>query len=107
MTESTHEVSGAGLTAVATTAALGFDKAQMAVASAVLAEAEAEATEHLKAAQRDPTVAHQSKIYPPGSEYALTQALSQLLGAILGILKESWLEGLAGLNKLRKAYFCI
>ena len=87
--------------------ALGFDKAKMAQASAALAEAEELSAEHMRAAQRDPSIAHQSKIYPPGSEYALCQCLSQLLGAILGILKESWMEGLQGLNKLRKAYLTL
>lgn len=79
----------------------------MAQATIALAEAEEASAEHLRAAQRDPSLAHQSKIYPPGAEYALCQCLSQLLGAILGILTESWLQGLQGLNKLRKAYLTL
>jgi hypothetical protein len=76
----------------------------MSKATQVLLEAEQSADEHYNMVVRDPTTGHQSKVYPPGSEYLLVQAHAQLLGAILGILKESWTESLTGLNKLRKGY---
>jgi hypothetical protein len=76
----------------------------MSKATLVLNEAEQSASEHYNMVVRNPTTGHQSAIYPPGSEYLLAQAQAQLLGAILGILKESWTESLTGLNKLRKGY---
>lgn len=69
-----------------------------------LAEAEESAVEHQKRAIRDPSTAHQSAIYPVGSEYALCHAESQLMGAVVAVLNESLTESLRGFYKLRKAF---
>lgn len=69
-----------------------------------LAEAEESALDHQKRAIRDPSTAHQSAIYPVGSEYALCHAESQLMGAVVAVLNESLTESLRGFYKLRKAF---
>ncbi|KAF2722679.1 hypothetical protein K431DRAFT_43356 [Polychaeton citri CBS 116435] len=85
-------------------ATLGFEKEIMEQAAARLAEAEEAAAEHHRRAVRDPSTAHQSRIYPPGSEYALCQAEAQLMSAVVGVLNESLTESLRGFYKLRKAF---
>jgi hypothetical protein len=60
--------------------------------------------DHQKRAIRDPSTAHQSAIYPIGSEYALCHAESQLMGAVVAVLNESLTESLRGFYKLRKAF---
>ena len=59
-----------------------------------LAEAEEAAAEYQRRAIRNPSAAHQSKIYPPGSEYALCHAEAQLMSAVIGVLNESLTESL-------------
>lgn len=69
-----------------------------------LAEAEESALDHQKRAVRDPSTAHQSDIYPVGSEYALCHAETQLMSAVVAVLNESLTESLRGFYKLRKAF---
>ncbi|UJO11189.1 Inclusion body clearance protein iml2 [Fulvia fulva] len=85
-------------------ATLGFEKEIMEQASSRLADAEESASEHQRRAIRDPSTAHQSKIYPVGAEYALCHAETQLMTAVVGVLNESLTESLRGFYKLRKAF---
>ncbi|KAL9006223.1 MAG: hypothetical protein Q9188_001047 [Gyalolechia gomerana] len=84
-------------------ATLGFEPEIMREASDRLADAEATASADLRRAQRD-THAYRSAIYPPGSEYALCLAESQLMSAVVGVLNESLTESIRGFYKLRKAF---
>ncbi|TKA22225.1 hypothetical protein B0A50_08094 [Salinomyces thailandicus] len=91
-------------TALFLQAALGFEKPIMEQAAARIAEAEESASEHQRRAIRDPSSAHQSKIYPVGAEYALCHAETQLMSAVVAVLNESLTESLKGFYKLRKAF---
>ncbi|KAM0286408.1 hypothetical protein ACHAQH_000834 [Verticillium albo-atrum] len=81
---------------------LGFEKDVMAEASSTLAECETRAWTELKTAQRKGE--KHSTVYPPGTEYSLVVAQSQLMSAVVSVLHESLTEGLKGFYKLRKAY---
>ncbi|PPJ56338.1 hypothetical protein CBER1_00748 [Cercospora berteroae] len=85
-------------------ATLGFEKEIMEQAALRLADAEEAASEHQRRALRDPSTAHESKIYPRGSEYALCHAETQLMAAVVAVLNESLTESLRGFYKLRKAF---
>ncbi|TKA61815.1 hypothetical protein B0A55_11961 [Friedmanniomyces simplex] len=91
-------------TALFLRAVLGFEKEVMEKAHACLMDAEEVASEHQRRAIRDPSKAHQSKIYNPGAEYALCHAESQLMSAVVAVLNESLTESLKGFYKLRKAF---
>jgi hypothetical protein len=91
-------------TALFLRATLGFEKDVMEQASTRLAEAEDSAWDHHRRAVRDPSTSHQSKIYPPGAEYALCHAEAQLMSAVVAVLNESLTESLRGFYKLRKAF---
>ncbi|KAK4905547.1 Mitochondrial outer membrane protein iml2 [Elasticomyces elasticus] len=91
-------------TALFLRAVLGSEKEVMEKAQACLNDAEETASEHQRRAIRDPTKAHQSKIYNAGAEYALCHAESQLMSAVVAVLNESLTESLKGFYKLRKAF---
>lgn len=84
-------------------ATLGFEPEIMREASDRLADSETTASADLRKAQRDPH-AYRSAIYPPGSEYSLCLAESQLMSAVVGVLNESLTESIRGFYKLRKAF---
>ncbi|OTA99837.1 hypothetical protein M426DRAFT_16068 [Hypoxylon sp. CI-4A] len=88
---------------------LGFEKAIMVEASNRLTECENTAWNEMKRAQKETKSGHEAedRIYPPGSEYALVIADSQLMSAIVGVLHESLTEALKGFYKLRKAYISL
>ncbi|THW59648.1 hypothetical protein D6D20_06350 [Aureobasidium pullulans] len=85
-------------------ATLGFEQDIMREASERLGQAESAAYDHQRRADKD---AYHSKIYPPGSEYALCLAESQLMSAVVAVLNESLSESIKGFYKLRKAYVAL
>ncbi|KAL9579083.1 MAG: hypothetical protein Q9212_005319 [Teloschistes hypoglaucus] len=87
-------------------ATLGFEPEVMREASDRLVEAETTASADQKKAQRD-SQSHRSAIYPPGSEYALCYAESQIMSAVVSVLNESLTESIRGFYKLRKAFITL
>ncbi|KAI0834319.1 hypothetical protein F5Y06DRAFT_157268 [Hypoxylon sp. FL0890] len=85
---------------------LGFEKDIMAEASSRLTDCENICWNEMKKAQKE-AKADEDRIYPPGSEYSLVIADSQLMSAIIAVLHESLTEALRGFYKLRKAYIAL
>ncbi|QIX02252.1 hypothetical protein AMS68_007769 [Peltaster fructicola] len=85
-------------------AIMGMQKDDIEKACKILADAETTASEFHKRAQADRTTAHQSAIYPPGTEYALAHAESQLMYAVCAVLNASFIESVKGLYKIKKAW---
>ncbi|KAL2221251.1 outer membrane protein iml2 [Thermoascus aurantiacus ATCC 26904] len=90
-------------------ATLGFEQEVMREASERLSEAETSAANDQHRAQHNAHApnAYRSQIYAPGAEFALCQAIAQLMGAIIGVLNESLTESIKAFYKLRKAYITL
>jgi hypothetical protein len=103
------------------TSILGFEKEEIAAAGVQLSESENRSWEEMKRAQRDAQKTAggwfsrgsgaagemTGSIYPPGSEFALLNAESQLMSAVVAVMHESVTEGLKGFYKLRKAFITL
>ncbi|EAW07801.1 TTC39/IML2 family protein [Aspergillus clavatus NRRL 1] len=90
-------------------ATLGFEQDIMRQASERLNEAETTASVDQHRAQHNsqaPNTYH-SAMYTPGTEFALCQAMAQLMGAVVGVLNESLTESIKGFYRLRKAYITL
>ncbi|KAF8867095.1 outer membrane protein-like protein iml2 [Acephala macrosclerotiorum] len=85
---------------------LGVEKELLKDAAATLQVAETKTWEDMKKAQKEPT-AFQSHIYPPGTEYLLCFAISQLTSAICAVLSGSVTEAVRGFYKLRRSYLTL
>lgn len=81
---------------------LGMEKSVMAETVEMLNECETRAWEDMKAAERRGK--RGDSIYPPGTEYELVKAETQLMGAVVGVLHESLMEAMKSFYKLRKAF---
>ncbi|KAG2415522.1 hypothetical protein HFD88_006713 [Aspergillus terreus] len=90
-------------------ATLGFEQEIMRQASERLNIAETSAATDQHKAQHNshaPNTYH-SQIYAPGTEFALCQAMAQLMSAVVGVLNESLTESIKGFYKMRKAYITL
>ncbi|CZS90296.1 hypothetical protein WAI453_004236 [Rhynchosporium graminicola] len=85
---------------------LAAEKELMKDAATVLQSAENKNWEDMKTAQKSPT-AYQSSIYPPGTEYLLCYAVSQLTSAICAVLSGSVTGAMGGFFKLRKSFLTL
>lgn len=83
-------------------ATLGFEPETMKKASQTLSKAESMAWKEKTDAEKNNVKS--SQIYPPGTEFAVAYAESNLLNALLMLLSENFMEGAKALLKLRRAY---
>ncbi|KAJ5691262.1 hypothetical protein N7488_011997 [Penicillium malachiteum] len=90
-------------------ATLGFEQEIMKQASERLSEAETTAASEQQRAQNNANApnAFHSEIYNVGAEYALCQAIAQLMAAVVGVLNESLTESIKAFYRLRKAYITL
>jgi hypothetical protein len=79
-----------------------FQQVHLKEATAKLTAAEDKTWKDMERAQKEPT-AFRSAIYPPGTEYALSLAISQVAFTFNAVLTGSLMEALKGFYKLRKA----
>lgn len=86
---------------------LGFEKQVMTETTARLDDCENRAWSDLKRAQKHGTAYNSSQLYPPGTEYELIIAETQLMGAVVGVLHESLVEAMKSFYKLRKAFLTL
>ncbi|KAM0234035.1 hypothetical protein ACHAP5_010213 [Fusarium lateritium] len=86
---------------------LGFEKAVMTETSAKLDECEAKAWADYKKAQKHGKARAGSRLYPPGTEFELVRAETQLMGAVVGVLHESLIDAMKSFLKLRKAFMTL
>ncbi|KAL7948842.1 hypothetical protein V8C42DRAFT_230587 [Trichoderma barbatum] len=86
---------------------LGFEKQVMTEATARLNECENRAWSDFKRAQKHGAAYNSSQLYPPGTEYELIIAETQLMGAVVGVLHESLVEAMRSFYKLRKAFLTL
>ncbi|KHN94118.1 Outer membrane protein, IML2, mitochondrial/Tetratricopeptide repeat protein 39 [Metarhizium album ARSEF 1941] len=87
---------------------LGFEKHVMAQTAAKLADCETRALADYKKSQKYAVSRHAaSRVYPPGTEYELVRAQTQLMSAVVGVLNESLVEGMKSFYKLRKAFIIL
>lgn len=83
-------------------ATLGFEPETMKKASETLSKAESLSWTEKSYAEKHHIKT--SQIYPPGTEFAVAYAESNLLNALLMLLSENFMEGAKALLKLRRAY---
>lgn len=83
-------------------ATLGFEQDTMKKASEILSKAESLSLKEKSFAEKNQIKS--SQIYPPGTEFAVAYAESNLLNALLMLLSENFMEGAKALLKLRRAY---
>lgn len=83
-------------------ATLGFEPDVMKKAGEILTKAEN--LSHRDRAKYQKIKLKTSANFPPGTEYAVTYAESNLLNALIMLLSESMIESAKALYKLRKAY---
>jgi hypothetical protein len=85
---------------------LGFEKDVMSEAATKLMDCENRAWAELKKAQKE-SIKVPGRLYPPGTEYSLVLAQTQLMSCVVAVMQESLTEGIKGFYKLRKAFIAL